>query len=83
MTWVRRAASRARARPTQGSALLERNDGARSVVGERGAARAAAPAPQTPQRSTAVRTGASHSASDAASTAVTEIEQPAISSEVT
>jgi len=35
------------------------------------------------QRSAAVCTGASHSASCAASTAVTVIEQPAISSEVT
>jgi hypothetical protein len=36
-----------------------------------------------PQRSAAVCTGASHSASMSASTAVTVIEQPAISSEVT
>ena len=36
-----------------------------------------------PQRSAAVCTGASHSASVSASAAVTVIEQPAISSEVT
>jgi len=37
----------------------------------------------TPQRSAAVCTGASHSANEAASTALTVTEQPAISSEVT
>jgi aspartate racemase len=39
--------------------------------------------PQRPQRSAAVCTGASHSASVPSSSAVTVIEQPAISSEVT
>lgn len=38
---------------------------------------------QTPQRKAAVCTGASHSASVALSAALTVIEQPAISSEVT
>ena len=38
---------------------------------------------QAPQRSAAVCSGASHSMSQSASTAVTVIEQPAISSEVT
>jgi hypothetical protein len=69
--------------PRAGVGLLERSDDATSVAEQRGTARLGALAPQTPQRSTAVRTGASQSASDAAATAVTEIEQPAISSEVT
>jgi hypothetical protein len=65
------------------TALVEHADGRLEIVdwGRRMAERAAAA--HIPQRNAAVWSGASHSASVAASAALTVIEQPAISSDVT